>query len=163
MNPPPELQIFCPVDPAELESTAEGMVCRKCQQKLVNVSCPSERNKLIEGVCGVMRRFAGPAFGTTLALTSCTHDSNVTDAAPRTEPRPETKKIPVPGTYFRPGGESYDPNDYPVAKRTEEPDIVISPYTGSRIDVSRSPKGVLVIDPAFKMADKKFFRVPDDE
>lgn len=161
MNPPPKLQIFCPVDPAELESTAEGIVCRKCQHKLVNVSCPSERNKLAEGVCGVMRRLAGPVVGTTLALTSCTQDSPVTNDEPRKQAKSE--EIPLPGIYFRPGGEIIDPNDYPVAKRTEEQGIVISPYTGSRVDVSRATPGSMVLDPAFKMADKKYFRVPNDE
>jgi hypothetical protein len=70
------------------------------------------------------------------------------------------KDVPLPGIYFHPGGDVYDPDAYPVAELTGEPGIVISPYTQSKVDVSDMSEGQLVLDPAYKMTDKKFFRVP---
>jgi hypothetical protein len=78
------------------------------------------------------------------------------------KPTPDRQQIPVPGTYIRPGGKALNPDAYPIAGPTDDPGIVISPYSHSRVDVSHVTEGTLVLDPAFKMADKKYFRVPAD-
>jgi hypothetical protein len=167
MKATPMLQVFCPVDPSELETTPSGIVCRKCQQGLVDVSCPSAKTKLANGVCGVMRRFVGPVVGSTIALSSCSLDGSssepdqLTVIKSRADKGPaDGSEVPIPGSYFHPGGVPIDPDAYPVAKRTSQPGIVISPYTQSKVDVSNVSAGTLVLDPAYKMTDKKFFRVP---
>ena len=169
MNTSPKIQVFCPVDPSQLESTPHGVVCRKCQQELVDVARPSETKKLTNGVCGVMRHLIGPVVGSTIALSGCSLDSASSDSEHLKELENQDEgdsrrsEITLPGIYFHPGGETYDPNAYPVAEHTDKPGIVISPYTQSKVDVSRISEGTLVLDPAFKMADKKFFRVPSTQ
>jgi hypothetical protein len=164
MKPLPKLQISCTVDPSELESTPEGVFCRKCRKGLADVSRAGERGTMSGGVCGVMRRLAGPVVGSAVALSGCSADSGASDSIrvkPQTDPfieRPE--EILVPGSYAYPGEKAPDPDDYPFAERTAEPGIVISPYTGKKVDVSRVPQRTLVIDPAYRMEDGKFFRVP---
>lgn len=170
MNAVPKLQVFCPVDPAELESTPSGIICRKCQLGLVDVSCPSEAKTLAEGVCGVVRRIVGPVVGSTIALSSCSLDSRSSGSDHLTEMKskvdrnpPGRSEVPLPGIYFHPGGENFNPATYPIAERTSEPGVIIRPYTHSRVDVSHVSEGTLVLDPAYKMADKKFFRVPSTQ
>ncbi len=56
--------------------------------------------------------------------------------------------------YKSSGGE---PNSsYPYAKRTNNPDIVLSPYGGHQVDVKGFSRGELAIDPK----TNKVFRVP---
>jgi len=167
MNTPPKLQVYCPVDPSELELTADGMFCRKCQHGLVDVSSPCGTKRLTNGVCGVMRRYIAPVLGSTIVLSSCSVDSGSSGSDQLAEFKSTGDRsssgrqdIPIPGIYYHQGGDIYDPSDYPIAERTADPGIVISPYTQSKVDVSQMSEGQLVLDPAYKMTDKKFFRVP---
>lgn len=165
MKDSPKLQVFCPVDPSELESTSNGVICRKCNRELVDVSSPAQAKSLTSGVCGVMRHIVGPVVGSALALSSCSLDGSSSDQLSKKksqfdEGSSKKSEIPLPGIYYPPSGEGMDKASYPIAKPTDEPGIVISPYTQTKVDVSNIPKGTLVLDPAFKMEDKKFFRVP---
>lgn len=67
--------------------------------------------------------------------------------------------IPLPGIYF--SEEEIDSKGglYPTAKAVEGEDgIVISPYGGHQVNVSRIPLGSLVIDPQYPAEDLKLFR-----
>jgi len=56
---------------------------------------------------------------------------------------------------------SESPVKYPVATAVPgPPGFVYSPYNNQIIDVREIPSGMLVADPTYPMAEKKYFRVP---
>ena len=163
MNTFAKLQVFCPVDPTQLESTTTGMICRKCQENLVDVSRPCQAKKLAQGVCGVMWQIVGPVVGSTIALSSCSLDGSSAASEDSIQRQNQAKQgtsgtsgVPLPGSYFYPGGETYDPKDYPVAEISVEPGMVISPYSQTKVDVTRHTEGTLVLILPTKWSIKSF-------
>lgn len=152
---PPKLRVFCPVNPSDLVLTAQGAFCRKCQQHLADATDLSKKSS--GGGCGIVRRMAAPVIGSSLFVAGCASPPEPTGICPPSPP----SQIAVPGMYLPPQGLDLTPENYPLARQTDEPGIVISPYTDSKVDVSQADKGSLVLDPAYRMEDRKFFRVPD--
>lgn len=141
-----------------LEETEHGVICHKCNAHLDDVENPVPGRK--RSACGVMRRLVVPTLGSALMLSSCEKDKKIEQ---KPIPPHHDKKEIVPGMYLPPEGDGVPGGSYPIAQTTDEPGIVISPYTGKKVSVEGMKEGQLVLDPMFKMEDRKFFRVPAQE
>ena len=160
MKSQPTIRVFCTVDPAELQSTGNGAYCNKCGKHLDDITNPD--TGLNRSSCGFIKRMIAPAIGSSLALTGCmsNHDGQVPDVTQNAQNNNYwNKEIISVGMYY--SDEQLIPEDFPVAKISHENGIVISPYTGNKIDVSGIPPNTLVADPAYKIKDRKYFRLPE--
>ena len=152
MKDEPEIQVYCTVDSAELEQTEDGLFCTRCQQRTVELD-DSDLEATIEKmpqdrpICGVLRKLVPPALISSLALAGCA---------------PTKPGGPPPGMLFHSGEkDAVEASSYPEAAwAVAQPGLVVSPYTGEPVQVSHLPAESLVLDPAFKMSDKKYFRLP---
>ena len=136
----PTIQAYCTVHPDKLSSCGDSIRCEQCQKTLLNLDNPqvdrSTFTKASGMVCGIFAAFA---------MSSCS---------------PHHEGIVPPGIYYSP--EEIDPQSdtYPSAQTVDGKNgIVLSPYGGHEVDVSRIPANSLVIDPIFPAEELKLFRI----
>jgi len=132
------IKAYCTVDSSRVSQSGSTYHCDKCNKNLVNLndSTTSRSNFSKAGglVCGI---FA------TVAISSC---STIIEE-------------PV-GIFYSPQDFDSKGDLYPSAQAVEgEEGIVISPYGGHRVDVSKIPADSLVIDPHYSAEELKLFRI----
>jgi hypothetical protein len=155
VQPPSPIGVHCTVDRTSLIATGEALFCTKCRKTLLDLNQPHSLENLVDSRCGFYRTLGVTTLASTMALAACEerkYDQMAMGSVPISA---ENRDIKV-GRVKKPEAE------YPVAKFAPgKIDIVISPYTGKKIDVSGLPAGTLVMDPDFPADQKKFFRVPE--
>lgn len=153
-NDTPKILVHCTVDPASIVKNGENFMCTKCNRRLLDVANNEmpDRNDP-RPLCGIILK---AAVAGSLALAGCE------------EARKGKDVYPV-GTIAYPGDAhsarivaEIENKQFPTAERSaQDPNSVISPYTGKEILVEGIPPGSLVTDPDFPMEDQKYFRLPE--
>jgi hypothetical protein len=159
------IQVYCTVRKDELEATAEGLQCVRCQKTLREIK-PGEPTP--GSGCGFIRRASIPLIASSLALSGCTEPTTAPEPGPTPptveQPRDDEEMI-LAGVICPPPD---DPkpiikSDYPTAERVVgRPKWITSPYTGDYIDVEGLTPGSLAMDPKFKPAERKYFVIPPE-
>jgi hypothetical protein len=152
----PKILVHCTVDRTSIVNNGETYMCTKCNRRLLDVANNEmpDRNDP-RPLCGIILK---AAVAGSLALAGCEKEQGPVGMV-------EYPK----GTIAYPGDahsaqivEEIENKQFPTAERsTQDPDRVISPYTGKEVSVEGIPPGSLVTDPDFPMEDQKYFRLPE--
>lgn len=155
-----------------------GLYCDKCRTRITDLTDMSP--KAVEELrasnpraCGFVRTVGISALASALALSPC--QSNAGEEKPERAERVPNNVIrqakkdaertarqssrgpAFPGSIGTPAKPAIE---YPVAKAVEgEPNMVISPYTGKKVNVKGLKPGALVLDPKY-LPEHKIFRLP---
>jgi hypothetical protein len=150
----PKILVHCTVDRTSIVNNGGTYMCTKCNRRLLDVANNEmpDRNDP-RPLCGIILK---AAVAGSLALAGCEDAGRGRDVNP-------VGLIPDPrDAHGARIVEEIENKQFPTAERsTQDPNRVISPYTGKEVSVEGIPPGSLVTDPDFPMEDQKYFRLPE--